>query len=139
MLWSVWLIYVQCVSSLCAALLQPPTSSDVLLVWEITKYLPSWMDIATHLGCSSDYVMNMHGKGVSGAFNTVDSFNKCCRIQLFADWIAKNRGTGNKPRTWEIVLEAFRRCCVHSQETLEELSRFEGRLIHGGKLYQDYN
>ena len=140
------LCHVECLPALfvahissCAALLQTPTSSDILLVWEVTKCLPSWLDVATHLGCTSDYIKNIHDKEMTVPSHSVDSFNNRCRIQLCAEWLARSKGTGNKPRTWKGVLVAFKRCCVWSKSAHEDLSLFERNLIGGQELHSGYN
>ena len=122
---------------LCAALLQTPTCSDILLVWDVPKCLPrpSWLDIAAHLGCSSDYIMNMHESEISIPSHVADNNYKRFRIQMSAEWLARKKGTGDRPRTWKTVLEAFKKCCAHTEGVFDELSRFEDKLVRGDRLY----
>ena len=109
------------------------------MVWEIAKVLElkSWLDIAGHLGCSSKYIVNvqsseilLHGdEGVDR--DRLHRFYKRCLVQVSADWAAKTEGTGSMPRTWKTVLEAFKRCCINSEEGRANLSVFKTKLING--------
>ena len=108
-----------------AVLLQTPTSSDVVLVWGFTKH-DYWEDIATHLGCSADYILNIQ--------NT-HRFFEHCRIRVLGDWLARKEGTGRKSRTWKTILEAFKKACIHSEDALSQLSSIESKLINGMEWY----
>ena len=110
------------------------------MVWEIAKVmdLKSWHEVAAHLGCSSEYIMNLHSVS-QGKLSTLDHkdkdfmnrYYKRCLIQVSSQWAAKREGTGNVPRTWKTVLEAFRRCCINSKEGLANLSLFKTKLMTG--------
>ena len=107
-----------------SALLQTPTSSDIVLVWGYTQH-HYWEDIATHLGCLPDYILNME----SGE-NPVKYI-----IRVSGDWLAEKEGTGSLPRTWKTVLEAFKRSCFRSQNALSKLSSIETKLISNIEWY----
>ena len=110
------------------------------MVWEIAKVmeLKSWPEVAAHLGCSSEYIINVHSgeiyvryKDGSADEDRLNRFYKRCLIQVSADWAAHREGTGNVPRTWKTVLEAFKRCCINSTEGLSNLSLFKTELMIG--------
>ena len=100
--------------------------------------LKSWPEVAAHLGCSSEYIINVHSGEIhvryrDGSVNEdrLNRFYKRCLIQVSADWAANREGTGNVPRTLKTVLEAVRRCCINSEEGLANLSRFKTELMIG--------
>ena len=109
------------------------------MVWEIAKVveLKSWPEVAAHLGCSPEYIMNVHKAEIRFRYqecvneDSVKRFYKRCLIQVSADWAANREGTGNVPRTLKTVLEAVRRSCINSEEGLANLSRFKTELMIG--------
>ena len=100
--------------------------------------LKSWPEVAAHLGCSSEYIISVHSGEINvryrdGSVNEdrLHRFYDRCLIQVSADWAANKEGTGNVPRTLKTVLEAFRRCCINSEEGLANLSQFQLKLMIG--------
>ena len=119
------------------ALLQTPTTSDVVLVLDSVQLLQteSWPEIATHMGFSADYIESVYYKWRDAAPGIKeDSFHSHCLYQVSGDWAAKKEGTDSRPRNWKTLLEVFKRCCRHSKEDLSRLSGFEKKLIHGVDL-----
>ena len=110
------------------------------MVWGIVKVveLKSWPEVAAHLGCSPEYIMDVHRGEIQTRYrdggdhqDRLNRFYKRCLIQVSADWAANREGTGNVPRTLKTVLEAIRRCCINSEEGLANLSRFKTELMIG--------
>ena len=122
-----------------AAILQTPSSSDVLLVWDIVEDLQpeSWQDFAGRLGISADYIDKVHSgwPGQYAPAHIAKSFYRRCLYRVSGDWAARKEGTGSRPRNWKTLLEVFKRCCRHSKEDLSRLSALELKLIHGDALY----
>ena len=139
----IFVMHVECLLSslviLYAALMQTPTFSDVLLVWNLVILsTSSWPDLAAHLGCLPDYIMKLRSGEEfcrsSDNWGALPNFQDSCRIQMVADWLNRKEGTGHEPRTWKTVLKAFKRSHGHYEEGHARVSAIETKLIEGTEL-----
>ena len=93
------------------AILQTPSSSDVLLVWDIVEDLQpeSWQDFAGRLGISADYIDKVHSgwPGQYAPAHVAKSFYRRCLYRVSGDWAARKEGTGSRPRNcWKFSRDA---------------------------------
>ena len=81
----------------------------------------SWMEFGTQLDVEVTLLKKIEND-VTEISSDADSKPKECFRKLILKWLAKERGTGDYPRTWKFVLKALKKCAYdHLATDIEDI------------------